>query len=1340
MMKKETSFLYRLESLSNDFRYGVHHVKDQIWIAKHEYRSNALEVFSDIKHVPEFVYHVPDNCSNILLSSAFIMVTTEQAEQSKIVILSRLFSATSFGRQGIKKPDPSKKAEFQTFQLPCGENLVSCYKSVFRRPASWSNAFPYSSAYDEEAELPCFVVVTEFGVLECRPRISPEHYFTELALKTDIEVAEKLGITLDLNMPLLCEFIGDHVMREKEIACAVKFYNLSKCSPTKRATMLVDYSTVTDGLIYIKQVLKKQINSLSSKEKKTLADMAMLCYVEQVMENQKSGTFAKNLYDSFTSFIADNFDYDENTAIELLASNGLVDHLFDVAKTRGCIDKALTLLASRGLFIIPQHIQNMLLDREKASVVCKACDGVFVKHMPPEEATRFLLACAEVTGNLVSQLTRLLPQLEVVTLLQIARVFDPSRQFIKPYLERADGLKKSGSAATLSSVTSSEESSSPSASSIIMMFLKTIIMLSSKRPPSLPDMRLVSSHVTGQLTWSNSLSKRQDSLGSAGELLSSEVARVSLACGRKHIAFITTDRELYTWGVASDGRLGHGDLIEERGCGQPMRVESLHMHGIQVLSVACGVAHTVALCHEGVYSWGGNKYGQLGIGDFRNRSRPFLLSDLSSKLINSIACGSYHTLAITVDHKLFAWGWGIHGQLGIDTVENECSPQQVTFLKDHRVLQVAAGYAHSVVLTSKGVVFTFGGGVYGQLGTGVAVKKTTPQLVESLKTETIFLIACGPFETMAVSDEQTIYCWGRNYHQFHICGKAESARFGRQMAYNTTDISHRYLPEELHFKLQQPITQLFCGNWHYVALTSMNYVYTWGYNDCGQLGHYNKIDQPAPRLVKALSRRTVQGIAVGAEFSVAVDSDDQVLAWGRADGGLVGGETERSPVSPVARRTILSVLAPTPVTGLPIHFDQVSIGSGQNVQRDLVYDQNYDLPDLSSIGQDLAPYSTESVLFSLFKLSGSYKLSVITQYAHNVHQWFVLSFCYELQEEWDQAYVYRTKAIKEHYSKDGTIMDQRAYTDRIYFTVSSLFKKLEDHLAEDVEEDSSIVPMVACFVAILDQWLEENLSFRKLEDILRKHVESLSPLYAIVFFGHVSRPTNVTPVVLRFALYRALQEHTATQFFSNLFFNELLSHIVSHMDTGTNWYSFLTSDTTFHDAEDEHMMGETSLDEARLSRDEMIKEIITHKRKLLNVKSYISLSNAVATTLAAASIAQRVESKGQDFFHQPSKAASGETEMNPDSPDSTVFTCSHNLPRHYILEIVVPEFKSRMGELPEPLHQTADVLANFYCQHEVKIPLACPYCVYNQLRAEQLQLLREAGSELIGDKSSIWEV
>lgn len=93
-------------------------------------------------------------------------------------------------------------------------------------------------------------------------------------------------------------------------------------------------------------------------------------------------------------------------------------------------------------------------------------------------------------------------------------------------------------------------------------------------------------------------------------------------------------------------------------------------------------------------------YFQLGIGDKRNRSRPILLTEFSTKLVSSVTCGAYHTLAITSDYKVYAWGWGIHGQLGLNSAENQVYPQYVKLLDEHRIVQASAGHAHSAVLTS----------------------------------------------------------------------------------------------------------------------------------------------------------------------------------------------------------------------------------------------------------------------------------------------------------------------------------------------------------------------------------------------------------------------------------------------------------------------------------------------------------------------------------------------------------------------------------------------------------------------------------------------------------------
>lgn len=68
-----------------------------------------------------------------------------------------------------------------------------------------------------------------------------------------------------------------------------------------------------------------------------------------------------------------------------------------------------------------------------------------------------------------------------------------------------------------------------------------------------------------------------------------------------------------------------------------------------VVQVACGMSHVIALTNDGkLYSWGSNSEGQLGLGtDVRNEIKPKLISSLAGVPISFIACGGYHSLAIS---------------------------------------------------------------------------------------------------------------------------------------------------------------------------------------------------------------------------------------------------------------------------------------------------------------------------------------------------------------------------------------------------------------------------------------------------------------------------------------------------------------------------------------------------------------------------------------------------------------------------------------------------------------------------------------------------------------------
>lgn len=88
----------------------------------------------------------------------------------------------------------------------------------------------------------------------------------------------------------------------------------------------------------------------------------------------------------------------------------------------------------------------------------------------------------------------------------------------------------------------------------------------------------------------------------------------------------------------------------------------------------------------------------------------------SEHLIKQISAGGHHNLVLSQDGKLFAFGFGQHGQLGLRSNLNFATPKLVKDLLSKPIAKVAAGWNHSLVLTKKGDIFACGYGQYGQLG------------------------------------------------------------------------------------------------------------------------------------------------------------------------------------------------------------------------------------------------------------------------------------------------------------------------------------------------------------------------------------------------------------------------------------------------------------------------------------------------------------------------------------------------------------------------------------------------------------------------------------------------
>ncbi|NXA76037.1 HERC5 ligase, partial [Thryothorus ludovicianus] len=146
--------------------------------------------------------------------------------------------------------------------------------------------------------------------------------------------------------------------------------------------------------------------------------------------------------------------------------------------------------------------------------------------------------------------------------------------------------------------------------------------------------------------------------------------------------------ELFTWGENTHGQLGVGS--QTMLTAKPHLVERLK--GIPLAQIAAGGAHSTAVSLSGaVYSWGKNSFGQLGLGDTKDRDCPTYVGALEHWKTVFISCGADHTAVLSKEGLVCTFGAGGSGQLGHNSTRNELLPRLVAELWGARVSHISCG-------------------------------------------------------------------------------------------------------------------------------------------------------------------------------------------------------------------------------------------------------------------------------------------------------------------------------------------------------------------------------------------------------------------------------------------------------------------------------------------------------------------------------------------------------------------------------------------------------------------------------------------------------------------------
>ncbi|XP_010930686.3 ultraviolet-B receptor UVR8 isoform X4 [Elaeis guineensis] len=230
-----------------------------------------------------------------------------------------------------------------------------------------------------------------------------------------------------------------------------------------------------------------------------------------------------------------------------------------------------------------------------------------------------------------------------------------------------------------------------------------------------------------------------------------------IACGDSHCLAVTVDGQVQSWGRNQNGQLGLGTTEDSL---VPQRIQAFQ--GIAVKMVAAGAEHTAAVTEDGeLYGWGWGRYGNLGLGDRNDRLVPEKVSAIEEQKMVLVACGWRHTIAASASGSLYTFGWSKYGQLGHGDFEDHLIPHQLEALKDSCISQISGGWRHTMALTSDGRLYGWGWNKFGQVGVGDNVDHCSPVEVKFPDEQKVVQISCGWRHTLAFTERRNVFSWGR---------------------------------------------------------------------------------------------------------------------------------------------------------------------------------------------------------------------------------------------------------------------------------------------------------------------------------------------------------------------------------------------------------------------------------------------------------------------------------------------------------------------------------------------------------------------------------------------------
>ena len=383
---------------------------------------------------------------------------------------------------------------------------------------------------------------------------------------------------------------------------------------------------------------------------------------------------------------------------------------------------------------------------------------------------------------------------------------------------------------------------------------------------------------------------------------------------------------------------------------------------LDIVQIEAGLYHNIMLTSDGrVFTWGRNNNGQLGDGTIVDKTTPVEITGNfplnTDEYIVTIEADGDNGMVLTNEGRAFQWGDNFYEQLGNGSSTDSSLPIPVyaTLAPGETIIDLALGGRNAGIVTSNNRVLTWGDGYYHANAFGSNFDLSTPTDVTSNFTlapgEVIEEIDLGVKNGIALSNMGVLYGWGNDEDQavgasgsgpyavpvslmnMFMLNPGESFEYINATLYNTTAIttegrmykcgSNVYKSVKIHDHTSLPWIEenlemtlnpgeyfvLENGGYSSLTLTSDNRVFSWGYNNVGQLSSKSVLNHMVFEVsnnIPLQNGEEIIDIAVGFVHTVFLTDQGRLYTIGSNNYGQIGDSGASAFVGPKEMSTDFS--------------------------------------------------------------------------------------------------------------------------------------------------------------------------------------------------------------------------------------------------------------------------------------------------------------------------------------------------------------------------------------------------------------------------------------------------